>query len=459
MANWTEDKIEKLAYAKKGKRKRISVDRNLVLYVTATQKYFKVRYNDKNDRAKDEPIGSFISADEKMKAQALMTNSEFETYCRINTTFDDAKIFKMQKLKSLQNGTYVRPVAPAPAPVPVLKETTFAEYVKTWKTKQLYAVAKNGTEKYKATTRKAIETRLSAHIEKAPFWNWSLRAIKPMDIIAYVNGIEKIPTAQKVASIISTILESAHKNGEITDNPMPAKIFSENIEASAYTSTPQAAVTSDLSEFCHIVAAVNDYRDTNLITGGGLLFLAYNFCRPVEMRFLRWRDIDWEKRLILLPAEITKIKKEVLIPYSTQTERLLRQIQYEYPKAKPEHFVFRSKKSGAIPISDATPGAALDKIEARYELTQNAQTAHGFRACACTYLQQQPFSFPKQLVEKQLSHVLGDVERCYNRAEFLEERREMLQTWSDYLEQNAPVVIAKPITRKRSKKSELPKAA
>ena len=448
MGAWTEEKITKITYAKKGQRKRIAVDTNLMLYVSGTKKQFKIRYFEKSGKEQNEPCGTFITAAEKHTAHAHMSVEDFALFCVHNKTFDDAKIFKMQNLKNLQDGCYVRPTTTTTTNIPLpVPETTFADFVDTWKTNILYAVAKNGKKKYADTTRKTIETRIRTYLHQTPFWETNIRKIQTMDIIKFVNGIEKIPTAEKVASIISTVFESAYKNGIVERNPMPKKVFSENIEAAAYTPSPQAAITTNMNLFLLMMGAIHDYAQTNLITGSALLFLALNFCRPVEMRLLRWSDIDFEAQLILLPAEITKIKKEVYIPFARQTEAILRRIKCEYPNALPEHLVFRSRKSGLVPLSDATPGAALDKIEKRYDLPRNQQTAHGFRACARTYLEQRPFSFPKHIIEKQLSHVLGDVEAAYNRAEFIVERREMLQTWADYIEQHMHMPHAAPIRR------------
>ena len=69
-------------------------------------------------------------------------------------------------------------------------------------------------------------------------------------------------------------------------------------------------------------------------------------------------------------------------------------------------------------------------------------TAHGFRALASTRLNE--LGFPPDVIERQLAHVERDkVRAAYNRAAYLEERRRMMQAWSDYLDalrEGAPVV-------------------
>jgi len=80
------------------------------------------------------------------------------------------------------------------------------------------------------------------------------------------------------------------------------------------------------------------------------------------------------------------------------------------------------------PISDATLGQALKRLG----YGPDRIVPHGFRAMASTQLNEQ--GFPGDVIELQLAHVDSSVRGVYNRATRLQERREMLQWWSDRLD-------------------------
>ena len=90
--------------------------------------------------------------------------------------------------------------------------------------------------------------------------------------------------------------------------------------------------------------------------------------------------------------------------------------------------IFPGLRSPLVPISDATFIAALRRMG--YD--KDEMTAHGFRAMASTLLNEQGYS--ADVIEKQLAHNPKDkIRGVYNRAEYLPERRKMMQEWADYL--------------------------
>ena len=80
-------------------------------------------------------------------------------------------------------------------------------------------------------------------------------------------------------------------------------------------------------------------------------------------------------------------------------------------------------------MSENTVNAALHRLGYK-----DVMTGHGFRAMARTILVEQ-LNFPAEYVEQQLAHTVRDpLGRAYNRTTFLEQRRQMLQAWADYLD-------------------------
>lgn len=91
--------------------------------------------------------------------------------------------------------------------------------------------------------------------------------------------------------------------------------------------------------------------------------------------------------------------------------------------------VFPNARDAKRPMSNVAITAALDRMGYGGKMT-----AHGFRAMARTLLQEE-LKYPVHLIEMQLAHRVADMHgRAYNRTEFLEDRREMMQAWANYLD-------------------------
>jgi integrase len=121
-----------------------------------------------------------------------------------------------------------------------------------------------------------------------------------------------------------------------------------------------------------------------------------------------------------------KMRREHLVPLSTQAVALLREIHLE---TGAQRYVFPSPRSSTRPLSDNAITSALRRIG----YTGDQMTWHGFRAMASTLLNEQGFA--PDIIELQLAHVeQNDVRAAYNRALRLQERRQMMQKWADYLD-------------------------
>jgi hypothetical protein len=92
-------------------------------------------------------------------------------------------------------------------------------------------------------------------------------------------------------------------------------------------------------------------------------------------------------------------------------------------------YLFPSVRSAARPMSDNTLNAALRRLG----YATDDMTAHGFRSMASTLLNEQG-CWNRDAIERQLAHGERDeVRAAYNYAEYLPERRRMMQAWADYL--------------------------
>jgi integrase len=159
------------------------------------------------------------------------------------------------------------------------------------------------------------------------------------------------------------------------------------------------------------------------------------FQRPGNIRKMEWAWIDLERAMLTIPpADMKRTKaqkingKAHLIPLARQAVEILRAIQ---PLTGYGRYVFAGARSSTRPMSNNTINAALRRMD----FSGEEQVAHGFRAMARTMLAERLHGIPDALVEAQLGHgKSGPLGAAYDRAEYLEQRRLMMQTWADYLD-------------------------
>lgn len=128
----------------------------------------------------------------------------------------------------------------------------------------------------------------------------------------------------------------------------------------------------------------------------------------------------------IVPESRMKMRREHVVPLADQVAALLKELQKYSGEGK---YLFPSIRAKSAVISDAAPLAALRKLG--YD--QDRVTLHGFRAMASTNLNE--LGFRVDVIETQFAHKEPDsVRLAYNRAQYMEERRKMMQDWADWLD-------------------------
>jgi integrase len=121
-----------------------------------------------------------------------------------------------------------------------------------------------------------------------------------------------------------------------------------------------------------------------------------------------------------------KMKAPHIVPLSIQALNIIKQLQALTGAGK---YLFPSNRTKERPMSDNTVNAALRRLG----YGKDDMTGHGFRSMASTMLNEQGWN--RDAIERQLAHSeRDDVRAAYNYAEYLPERRKMMQAWADYLE-------------------------
>jgi len=149
--------------------------------------------------------------------------------------------------------------------------------------------------------------------------------------------------------------------------------------------------------------------------------------RPGNIQNLKWEWIDWEKKVIDIPAEAMKARKPYRLPLTESLISVLEEMKkFSLPINK---YVFCSPVNFAKKMSENTLNKAIKNIGYNHR-------AHGWRASFSTfaYEHQKEHGFSSEVIETQLAHVIGSkVTRAYMRSDFLEERRELLKWWERFL--------------------------
>ena len=184
-------------------------------------------------------------------------------------------------------------------------------------------------------------------------------------------------------------------------------------------------------KLARLLRAIDGYEGQP-ITAAALKLAPLVFVRPGELRGARWSEFDLNSAEWRIPAERMKMGEQHIVPLSRQAVAILRELR-ELTGGGFGDLVFPSLLSLARPMSNNTVNTALRRLG----YTKEQMTGHGFRSMASTLLNEQ--GFPPDVIELQLAHAeRNKVRAAYNKAQRLTERRKMMQTWADYLDQLRP---------------------
>lgn len=163
------------------------------------------------------------------------------------------------------------------------------------------------------------------------------------------------------------------------------------------------------------------------VTLNAVWMLLRTASRPGMVRFAEWKEISFDDALWSVPAEKMKMRRDHLVPLPRQT---LESLQVLREQTGRQRHVFPGQGEASPCISEATINKALASVGYKGKLV-----GHGARHTASTLLREHGWN--KDYVEAQLAHKESGVAGVYNQAQYLEQRREMMQWYSDYLDKLA----------------------
>ncbi|MGZ8183468.1 MAG: tyrosine-type recombinase/integrase [Methylobacter sp.] len=237
-------------------------------------------------------------------------------------------------------------------------------------------------------------------------------------LIKPIVAQNKLETAHRVRGDIACVFSYAIAHG--LTNYDPAQAVAKQIPAQK---VKHHAALIEPKDVAQLLRDIFNYQGTFVVQCAFRLS-PYLFQRPGEIRQMEWKDVDLnakEWRYLVTKKDIQHI-----VPLSTQAVTILKEI---HPLTGTGRYVFPSSRGDGRPMSDGTIRTALKTLG--YD--SNVMTAHGFRTTASTLLNEQGWS--PDAIERQLSHMeQNEIRAAYNRTQYLDERRKMMQAWADYLD-------------------------
>lgn len=269
-----------------------------------------------------------------------------------------------------------------------------------------------------------IKNSVTRHLIK-PLGNLSvseITAVCAIDAIQPLANRGALETVRRLCQRLNQIMDFAVNTGRLEINPLTR--ISSAFKSPSLVNLP-SITPEELGPFLHALYKANLRVTTRKL----ILWQLHTMVRPSEASGAEWNEIDFEKKLWIIPAARMKKRKSHSIPLS---EEALQMINSMIPISGYRTHIFVSERDPRQPMNSQSANMAIKRMGYGGKLV-----AHGMRSLASTALNEQ--GFDPQIIEKALAHEdRNSVRAAYNRAEYIEERRTMMNWWSKLINSNLP---------------------
>ena len=258
----------------------------------------------------------------------------------------------------------------------------------------------------------------------------SITAPVLLDVLRRVEGRGTVETAHILRQSAGQVFRYGIQTGRCERSPVP------DLQGALkpVMVTHMAAVLEPV-KVGELMRAIDGYTGQP-ITRAALQLSALLFQRPGNIRAMEWTWIDFDNAMLTIPAQAMKRKihgkingRPHFVPLAPQAVAILQELR---PLTGHGKYVFPSILGSGRCMSENTPRTALRRMGYGNE----EMTPHGFRAMARTLMIERLPGITPDALEAQLAHgKSGPLGAAYDRAEFMEQRRAMMQAWANYLDQ------------------------
>lgn len=282
------------------------------------------------------------------------------------------------------------------------------------------------TDEYHEDVTRSLELHVFPRLGAVPLKD--LTPAQAIQVLDPVYASDKKETVRRLCQRINQVMVYALNLGMIATNPL------EGIKAKFAPPKKTNLPTIKPEDLPAFIRRIKESR-ANRATREAILWQLHTMVRPGEAVETMWCEIDLEANIWRIPVERMKMKdnrSDHIVPLSSQAATLLermRPISGDHPYVFPS---FKYPSDHSKHLHRDSPNKAIKDMG-----FDGILVAHGMRSLASTVLNEQ--GFDPDLIEKALAHTDGnEVRAAYNKADYIERRRTMMQWWSDYIEQQEP---------------------
>ncbi|RAS17582.1 integrase [Microvirgula sp. AG722] len=287
------------------------------------------------------------------------------------------------------------------------------------------AIAREWHAKYLPTWTDGHADRIMRRFEVDVFPWMGGRPVANIDapsllaVLRRIEGRGAVDTAHRAMQSVGQVFRYAIATGRAERNPA-----ADLVGALAPVIKQSFATITDPRGVAELLRAIDGYQGTFPVQCA-LKLAPLVFVRPGELRQAEWAEIDLDAATWVIPAERMKMREKHIVPLSDQAAAILREL---HPLTGRGRYVFPGARTNGRPMSENTVNAALRRLG----FDKDTMTGHGFRHMASTLLNEQGWN--RDAIERQMAHgERNQIRATYNYAEYLPERRRMMQAWADYL--------------------------
>jgi len=320
---------------------------------------------------------------------------------------------------------------------PAARRRAIAESANAAATDTFESIAREWHSQQSSIWSEGHAERVINRLEKEIFPFIGGSAVTDISAVQVLDALRKIvdrglrETAHRARADCSSIFRFAILTGRATSDPcIHLRGAIPPVRATHFAAVTEPRRVGELMRAIH-------HYSGDPVTRAALRLLPLVIVRPGELRHARWSEFDLEEAMWRIPAGRMKMRREHVVPLSRQAVALLKALAPLTSKVSAksdttDNLVFPGLRSSDRPISENTLNGALRRLG----FSQEEMTSHGFRAMASTLLHEQGWN--SDAIERQLAHSPSDhVKAAYHRGAHLAERRKMMQSWADFLDQLA----------------------
>ncbi len=297
------------------------------------------------------------------------------------------------------------------------KQPTFKEIFDMWH----QTMSKQWSDEYSIDTQQRGDMYLLPQLGKLPVTSINIGLIR--DLLLDIQDTGKLDTVKKIKGIVTRVLGYAVSREVIEINvalSLSPDLFIKKPEKHyAHAKTPQ-----ELKSLLLKLEQVS----SGLSVKTAVMLVPHLLLRPSEVAELKWEYFDFDERMITIPAEAMKVKKKIHhVPLSNITFKIF---SNHKNKSVDSPYCFPSPMNKSKPIGTESLLQAIRRVG----VSDDEYTTHGNRHTAATIIGNHLPHIRRDVVDAQLHHKLTGVSGIYNRADYLEERKTLMEDWSNYLD-------------------------